>query len=86
LRLREFRERDDLMYLRAIYVMQVIGKRRTWDRMVFWDFTYLSQTIWSLAIFVSFDGLRQGFRSVSGSTAVCRCIYSNEKINRMRAI
>ena len=27
------------MYLRAIYVMQVIGKRRTWDRMVFWDFT-----------------------------------------------
>jgi hypothetical protein len=40
---------------------------------------YPSQTIWSLAIFVSFDGLRQGFRSVFGSTAVYICIYSNGK-------
>jgi hypothetical protein len=40
---------------------------------------YPPQTTWSLAIFVSFDGLRQGFRSVFGSTAVYRCIYSNEK-------
>ena len=28
---------------------------------------------------LSFDGLRQGFRSVFGSTAVYRCIYSNEQ-------
>lgn len=61
---------------------KLLAKRRTRDRMVFRDFTCSAihrRPLGHWPFFVSFDGLRQGFRSVFGSTAVYRCIYSNEQ-------
>ena len=88
MRFREFQEGDDLMYLRAIYVMQVIGKRGAWDRVMFRDFTCSAIYRrpfghWPFLFHLmdydkDFGGVRFGSR--------IQMYIRDEKINRMRAI
>jgi hypothetical protein len=70
------------MHLRAINTMQVIGK--TWglgqdDISGLYMQRYPSQIIWSLATSFHLMDYDKDLEAVFGSTAVCRCIYSNEK-------